>query len=192
LLILLSLFLLITVISGVVSSCSVLFQGAMSSTVSTSYTSENEELVAANDDYTALETALQKQIDNIERDYPNYDEYRYDLATIGHDPHQLASYLTALLQYFKASEVQGDLQRVFEKQYKLTLTETVEVRYRTETRTDSEGNSYTVEVPYDYYILNVKLTNKSINTVANSLLTPEQLEMYNVYLQTKGNKPLLF
>lgn len=192
LLILLSLFLLITVISGVVSSCSVLFQGAMSSTVSTSYTSENEELVAANDDYTALETALQKQIDNIERDYPNYDEYRYDLATIGHDPHQLASYLTALLQYFKASEVQGELQRVFEKQYKLTLTETVEVRYRTETRTDSEGNSYTVEVPYDYYILNVKLTNKSINTVANSLLTPEQLEMYNVYLQTKGNKPLLF
>ena len=139
-----------------------------------------------------METALQKQIDNIERDYPNYDEYRYDLATIGHDPHQLASYLTALLQYFKASEVQGELQRVFEKQYKLTLTETVEVRYRTETRTDSEGNSYTVEVPYDYYILNVKLTNKSINTVANSLLTPEQLEMYNVYLQTKGNKPLLF
>src|SRR5699024_9233732 len=192
LLILLSLFLLITVISGVVSSCSVLFQGAMSSTVSTSYTSENEELVAANDDYTALETALQKQIDNIERDYPNYDEYRYDLDTIAHDPHQLASYLTALLQYFKASEVQGELQRVFEKQYKLTLTETVEVRYRTETRTDTwtdkDGNThsdtYTVEVPYDYYILNVTLTNKSINTVANSLLSAKQLQMYNVYLQT--------
>lgn len=200
LLILLALFLLITVISGAVSSCSVLFQGAMSSMVSTSYTSENEELIAANDNYTALETALQEQIDNIERDYPNYDEYRYDLATIGHDPHQLASYLTALLQYFKASEVQGELQKVFKKQYKLTLTETVEVRYRTETRsdtwTDEDGNShsdtYTVEVPYDYYILNVKLTNKSINTVANSLLTPEQLEMYNIYLQTKGNKPLLF
>lgn len=192
LLILLALFLLIVVISGAVSSCSVMFQGAMSSVVSTSYTSENEELIAANDDYTALETALQAQIDNIERDYPDYDEYRYDLAPINHDPHQLASYLTALLQYFKASEVQSELQRVFEQQYKLTLTETVEVRYRTETRTDSEGNSYTVEVPYDYYILNVKLENKSINTVANSLLTPEQLQMYNVYLQTKGNKPLLF
>lgn len=192
LLICLALFLLIAVIGGAVSSCSVMFQGAMSSVVSTSYTSENEELIAANDDYTTLETALQAQIDNIEMDYPNYDEYRYDLATIGHDPHQLASYLTALLQYFKASEVQGELQRVFERQYKLTLTETVEVRYRTETRMDSEGNSYTVEVPYDYYILNVKLVNNSINTVANSLLTPEQLQMYNVYLQTKGNKPLLF
>lgn len=192
LLILLALFLLIAVISSVVSSCSVMFQGAITNVVSTSYTSENEELIAANDDYTALETALQAQIDLIERDYPDYDEYRYDLATIGHDPHQLASYLTALLQYFTASEVQGELQRVFKKQYKLTLTETVEVRYRTETRTDSEGNSYTVEVPYDYYILNVKLTNNSINTVANSLLNAEQLQMYNVYLQTKGNKPLLF
>ena len=190
--IILALFLLIAVISSAVSSCSVMFQGAITNVVSTSYTSENEELIAANDDYTALETALQAQIDRIERDYPDYDEYRYDLATIGHDPHQLASYLTALQQYFTASEVQGELQRVFEKQYKLTLTETVEVRYRTETRTDSEGNSYTVEVPYDYYILNVKLTNNSINTVANSLLTPEQLQMYNVYLQTKGNKPLLF
>lgn len=200
LLIILALFLLIAVIGGAVSSCAVMFQGAMSGVVSTSYTSENEELIAANDDYTALETALQAQIDNIERDYPDYDEYRYDLATIGHDPHQLASYLTALLQYFKASEVQGELRRVFEKQYKLTLTETVEIRYRTETRTDTwtdaKGNThsdtYTVEVPYDYYILNVKLTNKSINTAANSLLTPEQLELYNVYLQTKGNKPLLF
>ena len=190
--IILALFLLIAVISSAVSSCSVMFQGAITNMVSTSYTSENEELIAANDDYTALETALQAQIDRIERDYPDYDEYRYDLATIGHDPHQLASYLTALQQYFKASEVQGELQRVFEKQYKLTLTETVEVRYRTETRTDSEGNSYTVEVPYDYYILNVKLTNDSINTVANSLLNAEQLQMYNVYLQTKGNKPLLF
>ena len=192
LVVLLALFLLIAVIGGAFSSCSVMFQGAMSSMVSTSYTSENEELIAANDNYTALETALQAQIDNIERDYPNYDEYRYDLAAINHDPHQLASYLTALLQYFNASEVQGELQRVFENQYKLTLTETVEVRYRTETRTDSDGNSYTVEVPYNYYILNVKLINQSINTVANSLLTPEQLEMYNVYLQTKGNKPLLF
>lgn len=192
LLMLLAIFMLIAVIVGAVSSCSVMFQGAISNVVSTSYTSENEELIASNDDYTALETALQAQIDSIERDYPDYDEYRYDLATIGHDPHQLASYLTALLQYFKASEVQGELQRVFEKQNKLTLTEMVEVRYRTETRTDSEGNSYTVQVPYDYYILNVSLTNNGINAVANSLLTPEQLQMYNVYLQTKGNKPLLF
>lgn len=200
LLIIAALFLLIAVIASSVSSCSVMFQGAITNVVSTSYTSENEELIAANNNYTALETALQAQINNIGRDYPNYDEYRYDLDSIAHAPHQLASYLTALLQYFNASEVQGELQRVFEKQYKLTLTETVEVRYRTETRTDTwtdeDGNThsdtYEVQVPYDYYILNVILTNSGISAVANSLLTSEQLQMYNVYLQMKGNKPLLF
>lgn len=200
LLIIFALFLVITLLVGAVSSCSVMFQGAITNVLSTSYTSENEELIAANNDYTALETALQGQIDRIERDYPDYDEYRYDLDSIGHHPHQLASYLTALLQCFKASEVQDELQRIFEKQYTLTITETVEVRYRTETRTDTwtdaDGNTHTdtyeVEVPYDYYILNISLTNATINTVANSLLTPNQLEMYNVYLQTKGNKPLLF
>ena len=173
---------MITLIAGAVSSCSVMFQGAITNVVSTSYTSENEELIAANNNYTALETALQAQINNIERNYPDYDEYRYDLDPIAHDPHQLASYLTALLQYFKASEVQGELQRVFEKQYKLTLTETVEVRYRTETRTDTwtdeDGNThsdtYEVQVPYDYYILNVSLTNSGINAVANNLLSAEQ------------------
>lgn len=200
LLIIAVLFLLIAVIASTVSSCSLMFQGAITNVVSTSYTSENEELIAANNNYTALETALQVQINNIERDYPNYDEYRYDLDSIAHDPHQLASYLTALLQYFNESEVQGELQRVFEQQYKLTLTETVEVRYRTETRTDTwtdeDGNThsdtYEVQVPYDYYILNVSLTNSGISAVANSLLTSEQLQMYNVYLQMKGNKPLLF
>ena len=83
-------------------------------------------------------------------------------------------------------------ERIFNAQYQLTLTEEVEVRYRTETRTDSEGNSYTVEVPYNYYILNVTLTSKPISSVASELLTPEQLEMYQVYRQTLGNKPLIF
>ena len=191
-LILLALFLLIIVIAGVVSSCSVIFQGAMTNVVSTSYTSEDEELIATNDKYTAMENELQKQIDNIESDYPDYDEYRYDLDTIGHDPHQLASYLTALLQSYKASEVHDELQKMFDNQYELTLEEEIEVRYRTETRTDSEGNSYTVEVPYDYYILNVTLENFTVDSVARKFLNSEQLEMYQVYLETKGNKPHIF
>ena len=66
------------------------------------------------------------------------------------------------------------------------------MRYRTETRTDSEGNEYDVEVPYNYYILNVTLTSKPISSVASELLTPDQLEMYQVYRQTLGNKPLIF
>ena len=131
-------------------------------------------------------------IDNIESSHPGYDEYRYDLDMIGHDPHELAAYLSAVLQGYTRQSAQAELERVFDAQYQLTLTEEVEVRYRTETRTDSEGNSYTVQVPYNYYILNVKLTSKPISSVASELLTPEQLEMYQVYRQTLGNKPLIF
>ena len=138
--------------------------------------------------------------DNIERENPGYDEYRYDLDNIGHNPHELASYLTALLQSYTPQSAQAELNRVFDKQYTLTLTEEIEVRYRTETRTDTwtdeDGNShsdtYTVEVPYNYYILNVKLTNRPINSFVSELLTAEQLEMYRVYLETSGNKPLIF
>ena len=88
---------------------------------------------------------------------------------------------------------QAELERVFDAQYELTLTEEVEIRYRTETSTDPvTGETTTEEVPYEYYILNVKLTSKPISSVASELLTPEQLEMYQVYRQTLGNKPLIF
>ena len=156
--------------------------------------------MATENNYAAKETELQQRIDNIERDNPGYDEYRYDLDNIGHNPHELASYLTALLQSYTPQSAQAELNRVFDKQYTLTLTEEIEVRYRTETRTDTwtdeDGNShsdtYTVEVPYNYYILNVKLTNRPINSFVSELLTAEQLEMYQVYLETSGNKPLIF
>ena len=134
----------------------------------------------------------ERQIDNIPSAYPGYDEYRYDLDEIMHNPHELASFLTSILPRYTLAEVQAELQRVFAKQYTLTTTTTVEVRYRTETRTDSEGNSYTVQVPYNYYILNVKLTARSIASIAPELLTPEQLEMFNIYLETSGNNPLVF
>ena len=111
---------------------------------------------------------------------------------IGHDPHELAAYLSAVLQGYTRQSAQAELERIFDAQYQLTLTEEVEIRYRTETRTDSEGESNTVQVPYEYYILNVKLTSKPISSVASELLTPEQLEMYQVYRQTLGNKPLIF
>ena len=158
----------------------------------TTYPSDDPELVAVEADYAAKEAALQAEIDNIESSHPGYDEYRYDLDMIGHDPHELAAYLSAVLQGYTRQSAQAELERVFDAQYQLTLTEEVEVRYRTETRTDSEGNSYTVQVPYNYYILNVKLTSKPISSVASELLTPEQLEMYQVYRQTLGNKPLIF
>ena len=192
--------LLLIMLMSAISSGSALFSGLVNGVIGTSYTSEDSDLVAVENNYAAKENDLQSRIDNIERDYPGYDEYRYDLAYIGHNPHELASYLTALLQSYTPQSAQAELDRIFNLQYKLTVTEEIEVRYRTERRTgsytDAEGNThtytYTVEVPYNYYILNVTLTNRSISSFVSELLTPEQLEMYHVYLQTSGNKPLVF
>ena len=176
-----------------VSSCSSLFSGLMNGVLGTSYTSEDGDLVAVENNYAAMENELQQRIDNIEHDYPGYDEYRYDLDNIGHNPHALASYLTALLQSYTPQSAQAELERIFNMQYTLTLTEEVEIRYRTETSTDPEtGETTTEEVPYEYYILNVSLTNRDIATIAPEVLTAEQLQMFRVYLETSGNKPLLF
>ena len=188
----LAIFLLICLLLNTMSSCSMMAQSIGSAISGTTYPSDDPELVAVEADYAAKEAALQAEIDNIESSHPGYDEYRYDLDMIGHDPHELAAYLSAVLQGYTRASAQAELERIFAAQYQLTLTEEVEVRYRTETRTDSEGNEYDVEVPYNYYILNVTLTSKPISSVASELLTPDQLEMYQVYRQTLGNKPLIF
>ena len=190
--ILLAIFLLVCLLLNTMSSCSMMAQSIGSAISGTTYPSDDPELVAVEADYAAKEAALLAEIDNIESSHPGYDEYRYDLDMIGHDPHELAAYLSAVLQGYTRASAQAELERIFAAQYQLTLTEEVEMRYRTETRTDSEGNSYTVEVPYNYYILNVTLTSKPISSVASELLTPDQLEMYQVYRQTLGNKPLIF
>ena len=190
--IVLAIFLLICLLLNTMSSCSMMAQSIGSMISGTTYPSDDPELVAVEADYAAKEAALQAEIDNIESSHPGYDEYRYDLDMIGHDPHELAAYLSAVLQGYTRASAQAELERIFAAQYQLTLTEEVEVRYRTETRTDSEGNEYDVEVPYNYYILNVTLTSKPISSVALELLTPDQLEMYQVYRQTLGNKPLIF
>lgn len=194
-----ALLLVIFIFAGL-SSCSVMFSGTINGVVGTSYTSEDSDLVAVENSYAAMENELQSEIDNIERTHPGYDEYRYDLDTIGHNPHELASYLTALLQSYTPESAQAEIERIFGLQYTLTLTEEVEIRYREEERTDTwtdeDGNeheeTYTVQVPYEYHILNVELTNKPISSLAEELLTPEQLEMFRVYMETSGNKPLLF
>ena len=188
----LGLFLIVCLLLNTMSSCSMMAQSIGSMISGTTYPSDDPELVAVEADYAAKEAALQAEIDNIESSHPGYDEYRYDLDMIGHDPHELAAYLSAVLQGYTRASAQAELERIFAAQYQLTLTEEVEVRYRTETRTDSEGNKYDVEVPYNYYILNVTLTSKPISSVALELLTPDQLEMYQVYRQTLGNKPLIF
>ena len=200
-----AIFLLVCMLLNTMSSCSMMAQSIGSVVSGTTYPSDDPEMVAVEADYAAKETALQAEIDNIESSHPGYDEYRYDLDMIGHDPHELAAYLSAVLQGYTRQSAQAELERVFDAQYELTLTEEVEIRYRTETRigtttsTDPETGEvtteeyeYEVEVPYEYYILNVRLDSKPISSVASELLPPEQLEMYQVYRQTLGNKPLIF
>ena len=198
-------FLIVCLLLNTMSSCSMMAQSIGSVVSGTTYPSDDPEMVAVEADYAAKEAALQAEIDGIESSHPGYDEYRYDLDMIGHDPHELAAYLSAVLQGYTQASAQAELERVFDAQYELTLTEEVETRYRTETRTGTttstdpetgevttEEYEYEVEVPYEYYILNVKLTSKPISSVASELLTPEQLEMYQVYRSTLGNKPLIF
>ena len=176
--------LLFIMVSVGLSSCGAMFSGSMNSVLGTSYTSEDSDLVATEQSYAAMENELQQEIDNIESTHSGYDEYRYDLDTIGHNPHELASYLTALLQSYTPQSAQAELEHIFAMQYTLTLTEEIEIR----TTTDEEGN----EEEYEYRILNVKLTNKPIASLAEELLNPQQFEMFKVYLQTQGNKPLIF
>ena len=185
--------LLVMLIAGMFSSCTAMFAGSGNAVLGTSYTAEDADITGADADYTALETALNNQVNSIESTHPGYDEYRYDLAEIGHNPYELASYLTVLFEDYTRAEVQSTLQSLFAQQYTLTLTPEVEVRYRTETRTDSEGNDYDVEVPYNYYILNVKLTNKGLGAVIlASGLTTEQADRYDVLMTTSGNRSELF
>ena len=178
------LFLITCMLMNTMSSCSMMAQSIGSAISGSTYPSDDPELVAVEADYAARETALQAEIDNIESSHPGYDEYRYDLDMIGHDPHELAAFLSAVLQGYTQSSAQGELERVFSAQYTLTLTEEIQIR----TYTDEDGDTH----EYEYRILHVKLESRPISSLATELLTPEQLEMYQVYRQTLGNKPLIF
>lgn len=185
--------LLIVMIFTGLSSCAAVIQGGITSIVGTSYTAEDEAIRQVEADYKELESSLREDIADIETDYPDYDEYQYHLDEIGHNPFALASYLTAKLYDYTREEARAEIQALFEKQYTLTLREEIQTRYRTETTTDPEtGETTTEEIPYDYYILHVTLTNKNIETLAGELLTPEQKEMFDIYMETKGNKPDVF
>lgn len=194
--------LLVLVIAGSVSSCSVLINGGGNVVLGTSYTVEDEDLKGVETDYTKLEDKLRKQIDRIETDHPGYDEYRYNLAEIGHNPYELASLLTVEFENYTRSQVQARLQSIFDAQYELKLEEKVEIRTRKETRVGysynpitGTGHTYTyqVTVQYEYKILNVTLLNRGVDYVArNSGLTDDQLQRYEVTLECRGNRDDLF
>ena len=187
------------------SSCSMMAGGVSNITVATSYTSEDGQILAVDADYTQLEINLQTTIDNIESDYPGYDEYQYSLANIGHNPYQLAALLTVLYEDYTEAEVQSMLQTIYAAQYKLTTQRIVETRTRTENRTGYrtalnldgtigiETYTYEVDVEYEYYILKTTLINNTMDSVVRSRgLTADQMQRYELLLETYGNKAYLF
>lgn len=196
---------IVLVISGSLSSCSLMAGGGGNSILATSFTAQDADIVAVEGDYVSLETELQNTVNRIEADHPGYDEYQYDLSEIAHNPFELAALLTVLYEDYTESEVQSMLQTIKDYQYTLTLTQVVETRTRTEERTGTrtihhadgttttEEYTYEVEVEYDYYILKTKLTNNGIQAAVNALgLTEEQLQRYAVILEMRGNKPDIF
>ena len=198
--------LVVMLISGAIGSCSVMFQGGSDVVIETSYTAEDEDILGVEADYCALEYALQARINNIESEFPGYDEINITQDQIGHNPYELASYLTVVFENYTRSQVQSTLQQIFAAQYELTFDSVVETRYRTETKTRTvtrtdpetgetyeEEEEYEEEVPYNYYILNVTLDNKGLaNILLSAGLTDDQMMRYGLLMQTLGNKPEIF
>ena len=198
--------LVLVLLAAGISSCTAMFSSTGSAVIASSYLSEDEAMLGAEAQYVQMEAELQDKLDNFESYYPGYDEYNYDLDDIEHDPYVLISILSALHEAeFTLDEVQSTLQMLFDKQYILTTEEIVEVRYRTETRvgsyttTDPETGAtsthyytYEVEVPYNYYIMNVTLENFNLSHVPVYIMSQDQLSMYATYMSVVGNREDLF
>ena len=192
LLLLLAVFLLLVVLQSCMSSMVSVGNSTLAAIAASTYKAEDADMLGAEAAYCALEDELQRYLDTYTRTH-DYDEYHFDLDTIEHDPYVLISMISALHEgAWTLDEVRGTLQDLFDRQYILTEDVVVEVRYRTVTRTDSEGNDYEVEVPYNYYICYVTLENFNLSHVPVYMMSEEQLSMYALYMSTLGNRPDLF
>lgn len=181
--------LLFMAVIGMFSSCTTMLNGGGQIVLGTSFTAEDEDILGVEADYAGMEQELRREIDNIESTHPGYDEYRYHLDEIGHNPYVLASYLTVVFEDYTREEVQEEIRRLFEAQYDLILQTIVE--QRSTTSTDEDGNTTTTY--YDYYILDVTLINHSLEHVIDGIeLRDDQRERYEVLLETLGNRPYLF
>lgn len=173
--------------------------------VESTFLSSDDDIYAVDEAYTEMENALQQQIDGIENTYPGYDEYRYQIDEISHEPYALISYLTAKYGDFTAVDVQTDLENLFDEQYSMQVWDEVETRTRTETRTatrnvtdpetgevTTEEYEYEVEVEYEYHILNIQVTNKGMDAIAFQELDEDGRRHYQIYLASLGNRSYLF
>ena len=185
--------LLLLLVMSAFSSCSILFSGTTQVSGQTIYTAEDRDIRGAETDYKKLEKELDKKIKRTPTDHPGYDEYRYHLDAIEHDPWQLTSFLTTLYDDYTRSEVQAKLKETFAKQYKLTTWVEVQTRYRTVVMIDIfTGIPYTVQVPYEYRIFHTKLVNKGLEVVIWEELNNDQWKRYEIFQDTLGGRPYLF
>ena len=185
--------LLLLLVMSAFSSCSILFSGTTQISGQTIYTAEDRDIRGAETDYKKLEKELDKKIKRTPTDHPGYDEYRYHLDAIEHDPWQLTSFLTTLYDDYTRSEVQAKLKETFAKQYKLTTWVEVQTRYRTVVMIDIfTGIPYTVQVPYEYRIFHTKLVNKGLEVVIREKLNNDQWKRYEIFQDTLGGRPYLF
>lgn len=176
-------------IASLLSSFSNIGAGGLGSLAASSYLADDADIDQAELSYTEWETDLQMEIGRVETDHPGYDEYRYNIGAIEHDPYVLMGYLTSVYQDFTYSQAEGALRQLFGEQYSLAFTEETEIRYRTETATDPEtGEETEREVPYEWHILNVKLTSVPLENLAASRMSADQKEICEILLQTKGNR----
>ena len=192
------LLLVILIVAGSISSCSVFIQGGTNVVIDTSYTAEDADILGVEEDYKEMEAELQTRLDNIEDEYDGYDEYRISSDQIGHDPYELASYLTIVFQSYKRDQVQSTLQELFDSQYELTVEEEVEIRTREveHSSTDpetGEEDTWTETEEYEYYILNVNLKNNGLGkAIMEAGLTEDEMSRYAVLMQTYGNRREIF
>ena len=190
---------LLVMIMTSVSSCGAMFADTQSTVLAASYLSEPAEIDATDLQFTRLELDLQNEIDNIETDYPGYDEYSYNLGEIGHNPFTLIGYLSAVHTEFTASEVEREVQALFDEMYTLTLTPDTETRTRTVTKTGTrtvtdpvtgeeteEEYEYEEEEEYEVSILRVVLTVKPLETIVAGKMDAEQTEIFAMYAETGG------
>ena len=185
--------LLLLLVMSAFSSCSILFSGTTQISGQTMYSAEDRDIRGAETDYKKLEKELDKKIKRTPTDHPGYDEYRYHLDAIEHDPWQLTSFLTTLYDDYTRGEVQGKLKETFRKQYKLTTWVEVQTRYRTVVMIDIfTGIPYTVQVPYEYRIFHTKLVNKGLEVVIREELNNDQWKRYEIFQDTLGGRPYLF
>lgn len=165
---------------SMLASCTALVQGT-SGIAGTAYPGSDEDIRSTEARYLELENALDSQVNSMEDAHPGYDEYRYQIDEISHDPYQLASYLTVVCPGYTYAQAEGMLQEILESQYRLTVEE------QTEIRTDPD----TGEI-MEWRVLCISLTNRGLDAVAHDRLTEDQKKLYHAYNLTHGCRDGLF